>query len=355
MHITQVQFFAVQMPLKIPYTIAYETIDSTTNILVHIQTNNGLSGFGCAAPDFEVTKETPQSVIDTFEQTIVPEIIEQDPLRRVWLLNNIKEKVSGQPSALAAIDMALYDLLGKVTGLPLYKILGAYRTSIPTSITVGIMPTQETVAQVQDFIKQGFTCIKVKGGQCANTDIERMFKVREAVGSNIELRFDANQGYSVDDTLLFVSKTSELNIELLEQPTPKKHPKMLGQVTQKAEIPIMADESIMSLRDVFRLARNDMVDMVNIKLMKVGGIAEALMINSVAQAASLEVMVGCMDEAQIGISAGLHFALSRRNVLYADLDGHLDLIDDPTIGCFTIKDGVMFPNDKPGLGLQAIL
>ncbi len=352
MKITRIEAWPVTMRLEEPYTIAYQTIDKAVNVFVRIYTNDHYYGFGCAAPDKEITKETPENVLSVIENIVIPLIKDSDPLRPVMLLERLRSKMAEHPSALAAIDMALYDIMGKYARLPLWKLLGGFRDRIRTSVTIGILPENETVRRAIDFVDRGFKSIKLKGGLDVESDIARTLKVREAIGKNIEIRFDANQGYTVSQALKFVEHTRKVPIELLEQPTPKGQSDLLGRVTSRASIPIMADESLLTLVDVFRLARRNLADMVNIKLMKVGGITEAMHINSVAKAAKLEAMIGCMDEAAISIAAGLHLALARSNIMYADLDGHLDLLDDPTSGAVILRNGTLFPTNKPGLGFD---
>ncbi len=352
MKIRNVEAWPVSMRLKEPYTIAYETIDSTTNIFLRIETDKGIVGFGCAAPDLQITGETPESVLQAVNTAIFPNIKGSDPLRIAMLVERLAPLLQSQASALAAVDMALHDVLGKISGLPLWKLLGGFRDRIRTSVTIGILPEQETIIRAREFVAQGFKSIKIKGGIDVDSDIARVVKVRETVGPDIELRFDANQGFTEEQALKFVDKARSARLELIEQPTPKGHPDLLGRITSSVPLPIMADESLITLRDAFRLARRNLVDMVNVKLMKVGGISVALQINSVARSAGLEVMVGCMDEAALSIAAGLHFALARPNVAYADLDGHLDLVDDPTQGAVLLHNGVLFPTDKPGLGFD---
>jgi L-alanine-DL-glutamate epimerase-like enolase superfamily enzyme len=352
MKITKVEAWEVSMPLAEPYTIAYETVYTTTNIFLCVETTQGISGFGCAAPDYLLTGETANSVIRTLKEVITPSIKGSDPLRPVMLIERLKPKTENQSSALAALDMALFDILGKAGNLPLWRLLGGFRNRMKTSVTIGIMPEKETVEHAMDWVSQGFKCLKLKGGIHVDSDIDRVLRVREAVGYGIELRFDANQGFSVEDSLKFVEDTRSARLELIEQPTPRGEPDLLRRVTNGVSIPVMADESLMNLRDAFRIARRGLADMVNVKLMKVGGIAEALQITAVARSAGLEVMVGCMDEAALAIAAGLHFALSRPNVVYADLDGHLGLVRDPSKGAVILRDGFLFPTNRPGLGLD---
>jgi L-alanine-DL-glutamate epimerase-like enolase superfamily enzyme len=352
MRITRVEAWSVHIRLAEPYTISYETIESVKNVVLRIETNRGILGYGCAAPDKHITGETSESVLRCVDDVVRPSIKGSDPLRPTLLLERLKSDLRSQPAVLAAVDMALFDILGKVSNLSLWRLLGGFRDHMRTSITIGILPLHETIQRAREWFARGFRSLKLKGGIDVQSDIERVLKVREAVGPTVELRFDANQGFSLEETLKFVEGTRKARLELIEQPTPKGQPDLLGHVTSGVSIPVMADESLMSLRDAFRIARRELADMVNVKLMKVGGISEALQINAVARAAGLEVMVGCMDELALSIAAGLHFALSRPNVIYADLDGHLGLLEDPTMGAVILQDGTLYPTTKPGLGFD---
>ncbi len=354
MRITRVEAEPFEMRLAEPYSIAYESIDSAINVFLSLETDAGITGVGCAAPDPTITGETVEMVLDGIRNTVDPLLKGADPLRISWVNTKLSEEMPGRPSTRAAVDMALHDILGKRASLPLWRLLGGFRDHILTSITIGILPADETVMTARTRVTEGFRCLKIKGGLDVNEDIEKMLRVREEVGPDIALRFDANQGYSVPQALEFTRATRKANLELIEQPTPKDVPELLGKVTRESPIPVMADESLVRLQDAFYLARAGLVDMVNVKLMKVGGISEALQIDAVARSAGIEVMVGCVDEAALAIAAGLHFALARPNVTRADLDGHLDLIGDPTAGTVTIREGFIYPSEKPGLGCTGL-
>lgn len=332
------------------YTIAYEHIDQASNVILKITTNTGLTGWGCAAPDQEITQESADDVIQNIENYIIPLLKGQDPFQITRFHSELKDQNPNMRSALAMVNIALYDLMARQAKIPLYKLLGGFRNKIQTSITIGIMPLKETLQSAKDYWEDGFRILKLKGGLNLEEDIEKVFKLREQLGKELVIRFDANQGYNVEQSVKFIELTRPVEIELFEQPTIFGNDEAMRQVTKKVSVPVMADESIRSLNDVFRLSKDDISDMINIKIMKVGGLTEAQHINSVAKAAGMEVMVGCLDECSLGIAAGLHFALSRPNVEYADLDGHLDFTNDPFSGLFKINEGYLIPSDHAGLG-----
>ncbi|MGW8194685.1 MAG: mandelate racemase/muconate lactonizing enzyme family protein [Desulforhopalus sp.] len=350
MRIGELEYFRLDMDLAVPYTIAYETVSSATNIILKLVTDTGIIGWGCAAPDATVTGETPESVVKVIDTVIRDMLVGESPFQIARFMHTLKNVIPAASSAMAMVDMALHDILARRAGLPLYQLLGGFRHEIATSITIGIVPLEETLELAQKHLKNGFRIIKLKGGLDLYKDIEKILKLRELLGKEFILRFDANQGYSFDQSVEFINSIHSADLEIIEQPTSEKKDDRLGRVTQAVAVPVMADESIKTLQDAFRLASNDLIDMINIKLMKMGGIFASQHINSVAKAAGMEVMVGCLDESALGISAGLHFALSRANIEFADLDGNLDLVGDPFSGMFTLQNGILYPADSPGLG-----
>jgi L-alanine-DL-glutamate epimerase-like enolase superfamily enzyme len=348
--ITGVEYFMLDLPMDTPYVIAYETISETKNIVLKITTSDGLTGWGCAAPDKEITRESPEDVIRAIENTIIPMLKGENPFGIARFNDLLKQQIPAMKSSMAMVDIALHDLLARKAHLPLYQLMGGFRHKIPTSITIGIMTLPETMELATKYWNEGFRILKLKGGLNMEEDVEKVFKLREHFGEQLVLRFDANQGYSVAESISFVELAQSARIEIFEQPTAYGNEEAMKKVVSKVSVPVMADESIRSLKDAFRLSSNEMMDMVNIKIMKVGGLLEAQHINSVAKAAGMEVMVGCLDECALGIAAGLHFTLSRPNVEYADLDGHLELLNDPFTNLFKIEEGWIIPSQNEGLG-----
>lgn len=182
MRITRVEAWPVNMRLVEPYTIAYETVEHVANVFVRIETNRNVVGYGCAAPDEHVTGETAAGAARAFDDIVGPSLRGSDPLRYVRLLERLKDALGKQPSVLAAVDMALHDIMGRVAGIPVWKLLGGFRDRIKTSVTVGILPLEQTVMRSRDWVQRGFRCLKLKGGVDVEDDCARIVAVRAAVG-----------------------------------------------------------------------------------------------------------------------------------------------------------------------------
>ncbi|MFT4535507.1 MAG: L-alanine-DL-glutamate epimerase-like enolase superfamily enzyme [Saprospiraceae bacterium] len=350
-HIEKVSYIRLDLELNESYTIAYETVESAINYILKITTTNGISGYGCAAPDKHVTAEDPIAIETQIRDKVLPFLEGKNPYQRGELNEGIREMLPNHKSVQAMVDMALHDLVARRAKLPLYQVLGGYRDRIATSVTIGILPVSETIVEAKRILSNGFKILKIKGGLDIDSDIEKIKKLREQLGSFVRIRFDANQGYTPKETVKFIDAVSRCNLEIIEQPVHIDEDLSTYEFYTGSKVPIMADESLKGLRDAYKIAKNKTIDMINIKLQKVGGITQGAHINSVSKAAGNEVMIGCLDECALGIAAGLHFALSRPNIIYADLDAHLDFNNDPFSGLFQIKEGIMYPKMQPGLGV----
>lgn len=352
MLITRIEAFPVEMRLNKDYRGGNGSGNLFTNIFIRIITNSKITGLGCAAPNPSLTEETSHSV-----QLVIEGIIAQvargfSPLRIAKLLEKLKPHLQKTPCALAALDMALHDILAKQAGLPLWKLLGGFRNRIKTSAPIGSLPVAESLALAKEWVNRGLKCLKIFGGSDCDTDIERVLKIREIVGPRFALRFDAKQGYSLPETLRFAQAIKSAKLEFIEQPTTKSKPEILSEVTRKVSLPVVADESLTSPKEALRLTHEIGVDMLNIKTNRIGGISIALQLNAIAKSSGAELVVESEEESVLGIAAGLHFALARPNVAYADLGSFLNLIDDPAKSAATFRNGFLYPGKEAGLGVR---
>ena len=256
------------------------------------------------------------------------------------------------PPAMAALDVALWDLLAKKAGQPLYRLLGLPRRSAPTSVTIGLNPPEVTRERVPDILRRtGAKCLKIKLGSPEGIDHDKAHfsaAAEAAAPFGARLRVDANGGWSPDTAGTMIRWLWEREVEYVEQPLAEGLEGELPAVFAYRRVPIFVDESIRTSHDVPGIA--DRVDGVNLKLMKCGGITEALRIVATARAYGLQTMIGCMSESSVAIAAGAAIGALFDHI---DLDSHLNLNPDPADGA-PIVDGVITPTDRPGHGAQLL-
>jgi L-alanine-DL-glutamate epimerase-like enolase superfamily enzyme len=240
------------------------------------------------------------------------------PLRIEQNTQLMDSVVEGNTAAKAAVDMALHDILAKTAGKPLFMLMGGYRTQVLTSITLTIKSPKEMAEDATRAIEKGFKALKVKVGVNPVQDIKRIELIRKAIGEDIDLRIDANQGWTTKQAIKVLRKMEKFDIQFVEQPV--ESIRGLTEVKSKSSIPVMADESVHSPNDALRLIQMEAVDLMNIKLMKSGGMLKGKKIAHIAEAGGIPCMIGCMVESQIGITMATHLAAALKNIQYADLD-----------------------------------
>ncbi len=352
MQITGVRCWREDLALKRPYSIAYRTVDAVENVFIQVELANGCCGLGAASPAPLVTGEKIGDTLDALNDYSESELPGADIRHFRELLRRATPLLASRPGARAALDMALHDAFTRWLGVPLARYLGQVHRSFPTSVTIGILSPEETVAEAEAFVRQGFRIIKLKTGKAVEADIATFIRLREAVGPDIRIRIDANQGYTADDIRRFAAATATHGVEFFEQPLPPDRWEAMRQLPADLRRRCAADENLLGPADALRLTGEPpLFGIYNIKLMKCGGIEPALRIADIAHLAGIELMWGCNDESVISIAAALHAALACPATRYLDLDGSFDLARDPAQGGFELRNGRLFPLDRPGMGV----
>lgn len=353
MQITKAEVTPVELNVRGPVQMAGAAeITCVTVLFVMFETQQGRTAWGCAVAHPDLTGETSGNALQTCQACadIVPDL---HPTNLEYSLAELAPLASDSPAALCAFDLAFHDLLGLAAGMPLYRLFGGYHHSIQTSITIPLAGVQETVELAQQRAKMGFRMLKIKGGLDAQEDVRRIKAIHRSLPDHI-LRLDPDGCYTVQESL-DVARALEGELEMLEQPTPVEDIDGLTEVTRHSPIPILADQSVYNPSSALDLAARRAVDGLSVKVSTCGGLRCARQVDTIARAAHLSTMVSCIIEPALLIAAGLSIALSSPNVRYADLDGNLNLDNDPCSPGYKLQDGWLVASDVPGLGCEAFL
>jgi L-alanine-DL-glutamate epimerase-like enolase superfamily enzyme len=356
MKIAAVETWKVSVPLRRPYAIAFRTISHVDLFFIRLTAADGRVGLGSASPAEEVTDETAELCSEALDSRKLEWLEGQDVRHLAALCRRMRQPFYDTPAARVGVEMALYDLFAKRLDLPLVDLLGRAHDNLLTSVTIGIKPSvEEALAEASEHVGRGFRCLKVKVGRSFEQEVELLKRMRESVGPRIQIRVDANRGYSVREAEQFWPVAQELNLELVEQPVRVRSFSEIRSLSPEYRQRVAADESLLDEEDALSLLQVPAAcGIFNIKLMKCGGISSALTIAGFAETADVKLMWGCMDESVISISAALHAAYACPNTRFLDLDGSFDLPNDPARGGFVLDDGRLRLLDKPGLGVELI-
>jgi o-succinylbenzoate synthase len=356
MKIAKIELGEVQIPLVTPFKTALRTVDAVNDIVVKITADDGQVGFGEAPPTAVITGDTKGSIRCAIEEFIAPSLVGMDVEDLDGVMERLHSCILKNTSAKAAVDMAIYDLYAKNLGKPLYKVLGGHRTEFETDLTISVNSIEEMVADSQKAVEQGFGILKVKVGKEGLRDVARIEAIRKAVGPEVKIRVDANQGWSARDSVRIIRSMEDkgLDIDLVEQPVKAHDFAGMQYVTANVNTPILADESVFSPEDAIRLIQGRAADLINIKLMKTGGIYEALKICSIAEIYGVECMIGCMLESKIAVSAAAHLAAAKGVITRADLDGPSLCRVDPYEGGPRYEGPRILMNETPGIGIVKV-
>lgn len=349
--IRDVEVFPFTLQQKVPIKIALPTPLTMDNVFVRLRTEDGVTGLGETSPYSPVTSETQQTDV-AMAPTLADLVRGRDPFTLAKIVDDMDVCSPHTTSIKAAFEMALWDICGKIAGLPIYCLLGKYRDSFDTDKTIFIDTPTAMAEAAREVVRQGFRTVKVKVGESPEIDIERLRVVREAVGSDIAIRIDANQGWSPAQAVRSLHGIETYHIQACEQPVPHWDMEGLRYVRDHSSVPIMADESVHSPHDAIEAIRKNAVDLINIKLMKTGGILNAVRVAQIAAAADIQCMLGCMNETSLGLTAAAHVIASQKNLIYADLDSYLFAVSNPIIGGMEIRQGTVYLPTTPGLGLD---
>ncbi len=356
MKIKEIKIGKVSIPLKKPFKTALRQVHSAEDIIIKVVTDTGAIGYGNAPPTAVITGDSQDSIVAAIRDTLGPKLIGMDIDNLEGIMTTLDTGMLHNSSAKAALDIAVYDLFGQLHNIPLYKLFGGYCNKLTTDLTISVNDPNEMVQDSLEAIAAGYTELKLKVGTDVVMDCKRVEAIRAAVGYDVKIRLDANQGWTPKEAVRIIRKFEQLglDIELIEQPVKAHDFAGLKYVTDRVETDIMADESAFGAYEVFKLLSMSACDLINIKLMKAGGLHNAVKIAHFAETMGIECMLGCMLESKVGITAAASLAAGKKIVTRADLDAAVLLAEDPIVGGVSFSKNEIILSEAPGLGITDV-
>jgi o-succinylbenzoate synthase len=353
MKIIRFEIAELDIGLKKPFITSLRRVDKVNDIIIKIYTDTTLVGYGEACAVTAITGATNESVIKELTENIFPALIGQEihPIDSFERLHSS----SSNAEAKACVDIALYDLLAKEKDMPLFRYLGSHTNTLRTDLTISVGDTAKMCEDTLEALDLGFRSLKIKLDADADLNIQRLNKIIEMLPADARLRLDPNQALDLETALYMLEQIDTTKIECIEQPFKADDLSALKTLTLQQSVPTLADESIFNSKDAQYLLENDISDMLNIKLMKSGGIYEALKISDLTKKYTKKCMIGSMLEGPISLLAAAHFGVSTESVTMADLDSPLYLQEHPLLEPFHIHEDEIRLGSEPGLGVDTII
>ncbi len=350
MKIIAVESIVADIPFRTPFVVWRGEVPAKRHVFVRIATHAGITGWGEAAPFLFYAPETAEGIHAMLETVVAGELLGRDP-RDVRRLMGDLGMIDGHLMTKAAVETALWDILARAAGLPLYRLLGgAVREAVPLTAIVGHAAPAEMAAEARAWVERGFRSLKIKIGYGIDADVAMVAAVREAVGPEPRIRVDAEEFYATKAALAVGRGLEPFGIELVSQPVPRTDWAGMAFLRQRLPMPLLADEGIHSPADVATCVATGAADMVNIKVLKSGGLLSSLEMAAICRAHHLPVLVGSMIESGIGSLVAAHFALAEPAVFSTELCGPLLFADDLLDRPLAIRDGAIRLDESPGLG-----
>lgn len=345
----------MSIPFAVDFDVASGGVPTADHVLVKLETTTGITGIGEASPMPFFTGETQETVLSVIDEYLEPALVGIDPTN----FNAVHEamaELDGNPLAKTSIDIACHDATGKSLGVPVSTLLGGrVRDRIEVGQSIGIKEIDSAVADAERYVDDwGFNSIKIKVGGEPDEDLERVKAIMDAVGDRASIRLDGNEGYTTDIAVKQFETIEQYgDVLLVEQPVPRDDISGMREVTRELSTPVLADESVFSAHDALRIVRDRAADIINIKIMKSGGLHPANHIASVARAADFPLAIGSMVEMGVGTAAGAHFTACQDHSTYpSDVKGPSLLEDTVLKTPVRIEDGYTYVPEGDGLGVQ---